>query len=195
MYTASATRDAYKLRAYLPELPEPVIKPVLIIISGLPGTGKSHFSRQLANKLPSLILESDYLRKKLFTSPTYTSSENQRLFSACHFLIEEFLKSGITVIFDATNLIEHNREVLYRIADRAQVKPIVVQVDAPRHIVQKRLSARTETPNPKENSDANWQTYEVMKQQAQKIRRNFFIVDTSKDISPVIAKIIKESKR
>ena len=40
--------DVERLREALAELPEPVARPFLIVISGLPGTGKSYFSRRLA---------------------------------------------------------------------------------------------------------------------------------------------------
>jgi len=187
--------DANKLKRYLTELPEPEANPVLIIISGLPGAGKSYFSRQLAAKLPSVVLESDFLRKKLFPTPIYSNTENQYLFSACHYLIEELLASGRTVIFDATNLVEHNREMLYRIAERAKAKIIIVQVKAPANVLHQRLSDRRHFSNPEEYSDADWQTYEMMKKQAQRIRRNYYSVDTSKDIGPVLAKILREANR
>src|SRR3972149_825639 len=98
-----------ELKQALAPLPEPMAKPVLVVISGLPGTGKSYFSRKLAERLPCVILESDALRKRLFSSPDYSAAESQYLFSACHRLIEELLKSGISVVLDATNLVEGHR--------------------------------------------------------------------------------------
>jgi len=53
----------------LGELPEPVAEPAFIAVSGLPGTGKSYFCRRLVERLPSIILESDALRKELFPQP------------------------------------------------------------------------------------------------------------------------------
>jgi len=82
------------------------------------------------------ILVSDTLRKILFPSPQYKESENKRLFSACHVLIEELLKKGMPVIFDATNLLEHHREYLYRAAERAGAKLILVWVEAPTEVVR-----------------------------------------------------------
>ncbi len=187
--------DVDKLRLHIQELPEPVVNPALILVSGLPGTGKSFFSRKLAEKLPSIILESDTLRKILFPSPTYNPQESQRLFTAIHGLVEELLRSGITIILDATNLIERNRENLYRIAENVQAKLIIVKVEAPSEVIQQRLQDRSANADPNENSDADWQVYEMMKSTTQKIRRNYFALDTSKDINPVIDKIIRETKK
>ena len=189
------TADARKLREALSILPEPVVRATLVLVSGLPGTGKSHFSRRLAEKLPSAIVESDALRRKLFQDPTYSVQESQRLFSACHALIEGLLSQGISVILDATNLAEHHREPLYRIAGRVGAKLIVVQVEAPGELVRHRLKLRAEGIDPLDKSDAGWDVYQKMKTRTERIRRNYFSVDTSRDITPVVDKIVREARR
>ena len=60
----------------LGEMPEPVVKPAFIVVSGLPGTGKSYFCNKLAERLPLMILESDVLRKVLFSPPSYSLAES-----------------------------------------------------------------------------------------------------------------------
>ena len=98
--------DVRKLKESLLDLPEPVANPVFVLVCGLPGAGKSYFSRQLADQLPGLIIESDAMRKKLWQSPTHSAQESHRLFSALYLLIEDLLRGGITVVHDATNLLE-----------------------------------------------------------------------------------------
>jgi predicted kinase len=183
--------DVRKLRQQLYDLPQPQIEPILIVVSGLPGTGKSFFARKLAERLPFLILASDTLRKVLFPSPHYEESENKRLFSACHVLIEELLMEGIPVIFDATNLLEHHREYLYRAAERANAKLIVVWVEAPTEVVRQRLLARKEANMTQDDSEADWEVYTKMKPRKQKISRNHLVLDTSQDTNAVIDKIVR----
>ena len=178
------------LREGFPELPEPVVKPVLTVVSGLPGSGKSYFSQKLVERFPCVIVESDALRKMLFPIPSYTPQESERLFKTCHSLIEKLLKKGICVLLDATNLIEHHRERLYNIAERLGAKLILVRVEAPAEVIRQRLQGRTE-----DKSNADWAVYQRMKPKMQKIRRNHFAVDTSRDIAPVIDKIIREARR
>lgn len=182
--------DVQRLSDSLGQLPEPVAKPVLIVVSGLPGTGKSYFCSQLAERLPVVILESDALRKALFSSPSYNLQESSRLFRVCHLLIERLLKKGMSLICDATNLSERNREHLYSIADRLDVKLILVRVEAPPQVVYQRLKARGEEPESK--SDADWTVYRRMKPAVEKIRRNHYAVDTSRDIAPVLDKIVRQ---
>jgi len=187
--------DVQKLKQVLKELPEPVANPMFVVVSGLPGTGKSYFSRRLQERLPSVIVESDALRKRLIPSPTYSAQESQRLFNACHRLIEEVLSSGISVILDATNLVEQYRERLYHISQRLRVKLIIVQVEAPRELVRQRLQGRPTGIAPEGKSDAGWSVYQRMRTRVERIRRNYFAVDTSRDITPVIDKVVREAKR
>ena len=72
--------DVEKLRQSLNTLPQPQVGTPLIVVSGLPGTGKSFFCRKLAERLPLLILASDTMRRILFLSPRYKDNENRRLF-------------------------------------------------------------------------------------------------------------------
>jgi predicted kinase len=186
--------SAYNLqdiKASLGNLPDPVLKPALIIISGLPGTGKSYLSRKLAERISACIIETDAIRKLLWEQPAYTAEESASLFKICHELIFDLLKQGITVIFDATNLIEYHRERLYNIGEKTNAKIVVVATCVPEQVVKKRLDARKYQINETEKSDAGWNTYETMKPGVQKISRNFISADTSSNITVVINKIIR----
>ncbi|MFQ5996744.1 MAG: AAA family ATPase [Dehalococcoidales bacterium] len=192
MVETQVISDAQRLSESLGQLPEPMVKPAFIVVSGLPGTGKSYFCRKLAEKLPFIILESDALRKTLFPVPTYSPPESSRLFQAVHHLIEGLLKKGIPLILDATNLSERYRERLYHIADHLPSKLILVRVEAPPEVVYQRLKARSAENSSESSSDADWAVFQKMKSSVQKISRNHFAVDTSRDITPVLDKIVRE---
>jgi len=185
--------DVQRLAESLGELPEPEAEPTFIVVSGLPGTGKTYFCNKLAERLPFVILESDVLRKALFPSPSYSLKESSHLFRVIHLLIERLLKKGISLILDATNLSEQHREYLYCIADRLDVKLILVRVEAPSQVVYERLKTRLENSGGK--SDADWAIYRRMRPSVQKIHRNHYAVDTSRDITPVLDKIVREVRR
>lgn len=140
-----------------------------------------------------MILESDTLRKVLFPTPSYRPEESAYLFRAIHLLIERLLKRGISLILDATNLSERYREYLYSIADHLNVKLILVSVEAPPEVVQERL--RTRPGKPDTTSDANWEVYQKMKPTVEKIRRQHYVADTSRDIAPVLDKIVRQANR
>jgi predicted kinase len=190
---SQSSSDVQLLTESLGQLPEPVAKPVFIVVSGLPGTGKSYLCGKIAERLPVVVLESDILRKLLFASPNYNPTESSRLFRAIHFLIRRLLEKGISLILDATNLSESYRERLYSIADRLDSRLILVRVEAPPEVVKERLRVRT--TNQDGNSDADWEIYKKMKPTVQRIRRMHYAVDTSHDVTPALDKIIREAKR
>jgi predicted kinase len=188
-------QDAESLRRSLSPLPSPQIEPPLIVISGLPGTGKSFFCRKLAERLDYLVLSSDSLRQTLFPQPEYDDNENRRLFPACHALIEELLKRGIPIIFDATNLLERHREPLYHVCEKARAKLILVSIEAPPELVEQRLLDRERGIDLEDKSQAGWQVHQRMKSRKEKIPRNHFVVDTSRDINVAIDKIVRATRK
>lgn len=176
--------DVRRLRESLGELPEPTTSPVFVVVSGLPGTGKTHFSRRLAERIPVSVLESDRLRKVLFPSPDYGSGESARLFRAIHCLAEELLASGTSLVLDATSLAERFREPLYGIADRTGARLAVVLVEAPPEVVRRRLATRA--------TGADWEVYRRMQAEVEPIRRRHFVVDGSRDTTLTIDKVVRE---
>lgn len=165
------------------------------MVSGLPGTGKSFFSRKLAERLPFIILESDDVRKKLFPHPTYSPAESNRVFRTIDQRLEELLLQGASVIHDATNLKEKHRQSISKIAKSRGAKLISVLVEAPEELILKRLETRGSQPESQDKSDADWKVYRRMKATAEKIHSPHFTVNTARDITPVIDKIIKEINR
>ena len=187
--------DIEKLRRAVCPKQEPVANPVFVVVAGLPGGGKSFFSRKLAERLPCCVVESDACRRTLWARPTHSAAESHRLFSACHGLIEELLREGIGVIFDATNLQQRHREQLYRIADRQGAKLVVVWVEAPAEVIRDRMRDRSLGRDPQDNSDADWDVHRRMGGRVERIRRAYFAVDTSHDIAPVIDKVVRAARR
>jgi predicted kinase len=105
-----------------------------------------------------------------------------------HQLIERLLKDGVSVILDATNLREGNREYLYRIAERLGVRLILVRIEAPPEVIQQRLAAR----GGESISQADLVVYEKLALTVEVINRRHYVVDTSGDIGPVLDKIVAE---
>jgi predicted kinase len=193
--TLQVIADAHQLADTFENLPEAEAQPTAIIVSGLPGTGKSYFCRRLAERLPFVILESYTIRKKLFADPTHSAEESAYLFRAIHCLMDNFLQKGIPIILDATNLARKHRERLYSIAEHHHAKLIIIQMKAPLEVVQKRLNRRANGNGNGDNSSADWSVYKKMRPSLEEIDRRHFTVDTSKDINPAIDKIVKEANR
>ncbi len=163
---------------------------MLLVLAGLPGSGKTHFTRELNALTPFLVLESDQMRKLLVVSPKYTPGEHQRLFQACHLLIERFLDEGYPVLVDATNLTVRSRGPLYEIAAKADAPVVVAVISAPRETIRQRLLARADGQDGNTNSDADWRVYCRMAPHWEPVSGEHFAVDTSQDIGPALREVV-----
>jgi adenylylsulfate kinase len=76
-------------------------------ITGIPASGKSSITRELAKKLAMrgisvVVLESDEMRKILTPVPTYGQEERDSFYRSLALIGGLITRSGVPVIFDAT---------------------------------------------------------------------------------------------
>ncbi len=187
---AARGRDADRFEAFLGGLPRAVRRPALVILIGLPGSGKSHFARRLAKRYPAAVLDSDALRSVLYESPRHTDQENARLFPAIQVLTRRLLDRGVPVLLDATNLKEAHRKPSYRLAREAAARLVIVRLRAPFAVMRERLAQRDAARSPLDRSTAGLLVLERMRRDYQRPRRPYFVVDTSKDSRHVLDKIV-----
>ena len=177
----------------LPPDIETTAYPVLIMMSGLPGSGKSYLSQQLAEQLSAVIIESDRVRKALFPQPSYSAQESAIVHRTCQEVMRRLLRKGTRVIFDATNLAEFQREVLYSLAEQGGARLLIVRTVAPEPVVRERLEQRKAR---EENaSDADSRVYRRMSKSEQKIRRGHVCIDTSRDVDEAVRKVLRAVRR
>ena len=192
---ADPARDAAILgQALQGEWPavKPDSRPALLLLCGLPGSGKSYFAAALSQRIPLVILSSDRLRKILIPRPRYTRGEHRRVFAAAHLLLAQLLAAGYAVVFDATNRTARARQPLYELAEQAGAPLLIVEFTAPEEVIRQRLARRadgTDTVGYQDYSDADWRIYCQMRQGGEPIDRPHYRVDSSGDITPVLAEI------
>jgi predicted kinase len=165
-------------------------RPFLVMLSGLPGTGKSHFARRLAGCLPLVVVGSDRVRKTLVSKPEYTPEEHLRVFSACHLVIEEMLRQGRTVVFDATNLTEAFRRPLLDLARRQGVPTQIILFTAPLKVIRRRLKDRAAGMGMDGVSDADWSIFSRLRPGQEAITDAHWVVDSSKAIRQDLDRLV-----
>ena len=175
----------------LPRRDETIARPILIAITGLPGTGKSYLARQITLRMPAIIIESDFVRKTLIPQPNYTGAESALIHQVAFALIERLLTSNCRVISDATNLLEKHRERLRQLAKKTRSQFILIHTTAPDEIVRERLRQRFVARDPLDRSDANYAVHLMLKREMEPIRAPHLIVDTSANLDAAVAKILR----
>ncbi len=106
-------------------------KPVLILLYGFPGSGKTYFSRQFSQEVQAAHLEEDRIRSELFEQPRFTKQENYALSRIMEYMAGEFLSAGISVIYDTNAMRIAQRRNLRELARKHKAEVITVwfQVD------------------------------------------------------------------
>lgn len=106
-------------------------KPVLIMLYGFPGAGKTHFARNLSEHLDCAVVHSDRIRHELFEEPRYDQQENDIIKHLMGYMSEEFLNAGVNVVYDMNAIRKAQRHELRELARKKHAKTILVwfQVD------------------------------------------------------------------
>lgn len=106
-------------------------KPVLIMMYGFPGAGKTFFARQLSDSLKAAHVSSDRIRGELFEKPRYDKEENQVVDHLTEYMIEEFLNAGVSVVYDFNVARYAQRRRIRDLAKKVHAKSILLwfQVD------------------------------------------------------------------
>lgn len=108
-----------------------LIKPVLIIMYGFPGSGKTFFSRQFSEEINAANINGDQLRYEFFENPNYSKDEDGAVDHLSLFMVSQFLQTGVSVIYDASTMRQSQRRILKDIANRAKAEVLIVwlQID------------------------------------------------------------------
>lgn len=100
--------------------------PFMLVLYGYPGSGKTYFSRQLNETIQSAHLQADRIRAELFDKPRYDKQENDIVNQLMNYMAEEFLKSGVSVIYDTNAMRSSHRLQLRELSRKSHAVNLLV---------------------------------------------------------------------
>ncbi|MFV1986324.1 MAG: AAA family ATPase [Gemmatimonadota bacterium] len=150
-------------------LEPPRRRPCLVLVGGLPGTGKSTLSELLGESAGLRVISSDRTRKRLaglapetsaaaaYGEGLYTAEWNERTYGALLEEAELGLLGGERLIVDASFREDARRAAFLDMAERLRVPAVFLLLEAPETRVRERIATRPQGP-----SDADQATYEAI---------------------------------
>jgi hypothetical protein len=153
---------------------------MLIMVCGLPGTGKTSVSKIIARKINGIILRTDVIRKQIIKEPEYTEREKRRVYENLLRETEDSIKEGENVILDATFYKKSLRKQIYDLARKANSELIIIECVCDERKVFERMKKRKG-----DESEADFEVYKKIKRQWEPIEREHITIDTGKDLKEV----------
>ncbi len=117
-------------------------KPLLILLYGFPGSGKTFFARQLCEQLAAVHVHDDRIRGELFETPTYNKQESHIVTSLMNYMTGEFLNAGVSVVYDTNALRAAGRRAMRNQAAKVGAETILVWLQIDPESAYSRVSRR-----------------------------------------------------
>lgn len=127
----------------------------LVLVGGLPGSGKTTIAGMLADELGAVLLSSDRVRKELagvdpachapapYRSGLYTPEHTERTYTELLRRAGELLSRGETVVLDASWSATRERDLARDMAERTRSTLVALHCTAPAEVADARLRTRT----------------------------------------------------
>jgi aminoglycoside phosphotransferase family enzyme/predicted kinase len=164
-------------------------RPLLLLMMGLSGSGKSALARELGRRLPAAVVSSDLVRRELAGVPTgkplgrewYAPARVARIYDELRGRGRESLRRGQHTILDATFLDDAERQAASGMAAACSAAWYVVECCCPEAVARQRIAGRRERGP--QASDADLAIYAAQRQRYQpggeSFRRNHITVETN----------------
>lgn len=162
---------------------------MLVLIAGLPGTGKTTIARAFAEGSGATHLNSDALRRELGLMGHYSPEDKQKVYDALLENARDALLNGETVVVDSTFYNETVRNAFRKLAQDCQVLLRWVELRANEVALLQRLQQT------RPDSEADYKVYLDIRRQFEPLPDDHLIIDTDVDTPQTAAQKISQYLR
>ncbi len=146
---------------------------MLILIAGLPGTGKTTIAKAYAKRYGVLHLNSDHIRRELGLWGSYRPEDKARVYEELLDRTRAALTSGKTVVVDSTFYSAELRQAFAELAEKQGIATKWILATAPEETLRQRVSA------PRPDSEANEAVLEKIQAAFEPMEPPFLTIDTA----------------
>ncbi|MDR1196966.1 MAG: ATP-binding protein [Candidatus Nomurabacteria bacterium] len=117
--------------------------PMVIVVVGVPGVGKSFFARRFAETFSAPLVSEDKIRYTLFTNHTYSKNENVMVEQVARLIVDELLVNGKTFILDGGYSSRVSRDNIAHLASQYDFRTLIVWVQTEEATARRRAQNRS----------------------------------------------------
>jgi len=150
---------------------------MLIILTGLPGTGKSTVAAALARELGAVVLSTDKIRAESRKRPGFSRSEKGSVYERLIVRAKRGLEAGRSVVLDGTFYTESLRRAAAAAGRGTRASVFTVEVVSPVPAVKRRMERRLRTA--KGIRPAGFEVHGFIRKSFEPVRGRHFTVDTA----------------
>ncbi|MDG1277115.1 MAG: AAA family ATPase [Algoriphagus sp.] len=162
------------------------VNSVLVMVMGLPGSGKSYFAKGLAKEIGAEYLGSDEIRKEIGLMGSYQMDNKLSVYEEMLSRAKEIHKSGRSLVLDGTFYLQKIRDPFISFAKSLSWKLLIIHIKADEELISKRLS------KPREDSEADMEVYQKIKSEFEPIREaHLLIQSTDSALQESVEKAVK----
>lgn len=147
---------------------------MIIIVFGLPGSGKSYFASRLAKMIGAKYVNSDQLRKELFSVRDYSEREKSIVYEKMLEEMKVALEKKHHLILDATFHKKNTRQLfMNEMEGRGAI--VFIEVWAEEEIIRERVKKK------RDFSEADFEVYTFIRNQQEPLTEPHLILQSTND--------------
>lgn len=159
---------------------------MIVLMFGLPGTGKTFISKKLAEETGAVHVNTDLIREKLGFTGHYDEKTKQQVYNELIKHVRLELKNGSDVIVDGTFHLENRRKHLMKIAQELGNEIHFIEMKAKEETVEKRLKKS------RKHSEADFEVYQQIKDEFEKPEEKHLELWSDQEETKMLIKKVKE---
>ncbi len=143
---------------------------MIIMVFGLPGSGKSYFARHLKQKTGAAYFNTDMIREELDLKGIYNERSKQLVYDRLVENVTEELDKDLDVIVDGTFHKQKRRDILTGVARKKNKRINLIEIRASEETIIKRLKST------RKYSEADYEVYIKIKKEFEPEYRNHLVL-------------------